>query len=81
MVRSRSRGPGYRFFLRDVFFKRDPDGRHRHIGDEIDLIVGIEDWEPVEFKIVGAIFRAGEALQPLDGDLSYQFSLRIRLNY
>jgi alginate production protein len=68
-------------FARDIFFKRDPDGRHRHIGDEIDLIIGIEDWEPIEFKIVGSIFRAGEAFQPLDGELSYQAALRIRLNY
>ena len=68
-------------FLRDARLRRDPDGRHRHIGDEFDLILGIEDFDPLEVKFVASIFRAGEALQPLDGDLSYLLALRLRLNF
>ena len=68
-------------FLRDARLKRDPDGRHRHIGDAWDLILGIEDFQPLEIKFVASIFRAGEALQPLDGDLAYLLTLRLRLNF
>lgn len=68
-------------FLRDIDFKRDPDGRHRHIGDEWDLILGIEDFQPLEVKLVGSIFRAGEAFGRDEGDLAYLLSLRLRLNF
>jgi len=68
-------------FLRDVNFKRDPDGRDPDIGQEWDVIVGIEDFQPVEFKFVGSIFRPGRAFRPEDGELSYLLTLRVRLNF
>ena len=68
-------------FLRDVGFKRDPDGRHRSIGQELDLILGIKEWKLVEFKLSGAIFRPGAAFARDAGKLSYYTSLRVRLNF
>ena len=68
-------------FLRDVGFKRDPTGQHKAIGQEWDLIVGIEDWEPVEFRLVGSIFRPGKAFEPEVGELSYLVTFRVRLNF
>ncbi len=68
-------------FLRDVGFKRDPDGRHRSIGQEIDLVIGIKEFRIFELKLVGAIFRAGAAFGRDDGKLSYLGSMRARLNF
>ena len=77
----RYRQPHAAPFLRDVDFKRDPTGLDGDIGEEWDLIVGIENFQPVEFKLVGAIFRTGRAFAPEQGQLSYLASLRIRFNF
>ena len=45
------------------------------------MILGIEDWNPFEFKIVGSIFRPGDAFGPEKGDLSYLFAFRFRYNF
>lgn len=68
-------------FLHDVEFKRDPLGVSRDIGQEWDVIVGIEDWQPVEFKLVGSIFRPGKAFRPDTSKLSYLLALRVRVNF
>ena len=68
-------------FLRDADVKRDPDGVHKAIGQEWDVIIGIEEWRRFEIKFVGAIFRAGKAFDPEAGKLSYLTSLRLRLNF
>jgi hypothetical protein len=48
-------------FLRDATIRRQPAGRKRGIGHEVDLVVGLEEWKHVEVKLVGAAFRAGSA--------------------
>jgi len=68
-------------FFHDVDFKRDPDGLSRDIGQEWDLIVGVEDLMPVEFKLVGSIFQPGDAFGPEKRDPSYLVSLRMRVNF
>jgi hypothetical protein len=67
-------------FLRDTDINRDPDGVNRSLGEEWDVIVGIEEWERVEFKLIGALFRPGAAFEPEAGELSYLLSARVRLN-
>ena len=68
-------------FLRDADVKRDPSGVNTAIGQEWDVIVGIEEWRRFELKFVGALFRAGKAFAPQPGKLSYLTSLRLRLNF
>jgi len=68
-------------FLRDADVRREPLGVHEEIGDEIDLIFGWEDLEPVELKFVASAFRAGKAFGPSSGDWSYLVSARFRLNF
>jgi len=68
-------------FLRDVGFRRDPDGKHRSIGQEIDMILGLRDLGWLEVKLVGSIFRPGKAFARDEGDLSYLGVLRLRLNF
>lgn len=68
-------------FLRDVGFKRDPFGQNKSIGEEIDVILGIEEWEHVEVKAVFAMFRTGQAFAPGDDQNSFLGSLRFRFNF
>jgi len=68
-------------FMHDVKFKRDPAGLSPDIGQEWDLILGIEEMDRFEFKIVGSIFRPGDAFAPEEGDLSYLVSFRFRFNF
>ena len=57
-------------FLRDAGIRRQPAGRKRGIGREIDVVIGIEEWEHVEIELIGAAFRAGPAYgEHCDDDL------------
>ncbi len=68
-------------FLRDASVRRRPYGENPHIGDELDLVLGVEEWERFEIKGVLAVFRSGRAFRPGDGDFSYLASLRLRMNF
>ncbi|MBK7951867.1 MAG: alginate export family protein [Deltaproteobacteria bacterium] len=68
-------------FLRDTSIRRRPYGENKHIGDEFDAILGIEEWERFEIKAVFGVFRSGRAFRPGDGDFSYLASLRFRMNF
>ncbi len=68
-------------FMHDIDFKRDPTGLSPDIGQEWDLILGIEEMDRFEFKVVGSIFRPGEAFAPEEGDLAYLVSFRFRFNF
>jgi len=82
-------------YLRDVSISADPDGLHRSIGQELDLILGIEEWRHVQLELIGGVFRAGAAFGPEDGaddfldgrvesqkgDLSYLGVFQFRVNY
>ena len=48
-------------FLRDATVRRQPAGRKRGIGHEVDLVIGIEEWENFEIELIAAAFRAGPA--------------------
>ena len=68
-------------FMHDVDFKRDPTGLSPDIGQEWDLILGLEEMDRLEFKVVASIFRPGEAFVPEKGDLAYLVSFRFRFNF
>jgi alginate production protein len=57
--------------LRDARLELTLDGRHRHLGDELDLVLAVEEWERVEFDVALAVFRAGSALGRERAVLSY----------
>jgi hypothetical protein len=80
-------------YLRDVSISADPDGLHRSIGQELDLILGIEEWKRVQLELIGGVFRAGAAFGPEPGDsdrrrvdsqagdLSFLGVFQFRVNY
>ena len=81
-------------FLFDSNLSADPDGNHRAIGQEWDLILGVEEWKHVRLELIGGIFRAGKAFGPIPGgtagkdrlesqagDLSYLGIFEVRLAF
>jgi hypothetical protein len=68
-------------FLRDAKIDADPEGNRRHIGQEWNLIVGVEEWKHWEIEWIGALFRAGSAYGNLSGALAYQLTLQIDYNF
>ncbi len=59
----------------------DPDGQHTFLGDEIDIVLGLEEWEKLELELVGSVFRAGDAFADREGDLSYFINLKVNYNF
>lgn len=68
-------------FLRDARIGTDPEGNRQAIGQEWDLVVGLEEWKHVEIELVGALFRAGSAYGPLSGETAFNVILKIDYNF
>ncbi|MFQ5515450.1 MAG: alginate export family protein [Myxococcota bacterium] len=81
-------------FLRDATVRRQPAGRKHRIGQEFDVVLGIEEWDHIEIELIAAAFRAGAAfgehldgLNPEDlvpataGDWSYLGLVKFKLNF
>jgi len=59
----------------------DPEGRDRGIGDEWDLVIGLEEWRHFEVEAVGALFRAGPAFGDQQGTTVHSLALKIDYNF
>jgi len=46
-------------------------GEDRDVGDEIDLVLALEEWERLEFTFIASAFRAGHAFVPEDRSWSF----------
>ena len=59
----------------------DPQGNSRDIGSELELIVGIEEWQKLELELVLSRFKAGRAFTGEKGEvankLSFELSYRL----
>jgi hypothetical protein len=42
-------------FLRDVHIRAEPEGERRSVGQEWDVVIGIEEWEHIEIELIGAL--------------------------
>lgn len=56
--------------LLDARFDAALDGEHRDVGQEVDLVLAIEEWERLEFEMILSAFRAGGAFGAERGDWS-----------
>ena len=68
-------------FLRDVAIDADPEGEGRTIGQEWDLVISIQHFNPFELNLIGSIFRAGSAYGPLSGETAYKVALEVNLSF
>ncbi len=53
-------------------------GENRDIGDEIDLIIGVEEWRHWELKFIGSVFFAGDAYGPGAQERAYSADLQLK---
>lgn len=67
-------------FLRRTSIDADPNGLSNDIGQEIDIVIGIEEWEHLELELVGGLFRPGEAFGELARD-AVIFDFKVNYNF
>jgi len=60
--------------LRDVRVDADLDGAHRHVGDGIDLVVGIREGRHADLVLTAGWFRSGKAYGELAGESVWLFN-------
>ena len=48
-------------FLRDARLEATLTGEHRDLGHGVDLVLALEEWERLEFELIGSAFRPGRA--------------------
>jgi alginate production protein len=65
--------------LRDAGLEVELTGRRRALGQELDLVLAVEEWERLELELRAAAFRAGRAFGAQRGTWSYggYFALRV----
>lgn len=74
-------------FLLDSALGPSPNGRDRDLGQEIDVSIGIEEWDQLELELTAAVFRAGDAFSRTDpaqnrsGEIASYFEFRFDYNF
>lgn len=68
-------------FLREARIKAGPQGEHRSLGQEWNLVIGIEEWTHWEVEVIGALFRAGAAFGSSEHDLAQLGLFKINYNF
>ncbi len=67
--------------VRDAGLDVDPTGDSKDLGSELDLIVGIEEWERLEMELVWSRFTAGKAYGPLKGDKASLWTFEVSYRF
>jgi hypothetical protein len=67
--------------LRDARVDADPTGKKRGIGQEWDVVLGLQEWKRVEIELIGSLFRAGPAYGPLSGKNAFGLFFEIDFNF
>ncbi len=67
--------------LRDLRLELTLTGEHHDVGRELDLVLALEEWERLEFELIGSAFRAGRALGERRGTWSYGGFLVVRFAF
>jgi alginate production protein len=67
--------------MADTDLDEDPDGEHKDIGSELDLILGLRQWEHIEVELVLAGFEPGKAFDDGDGDNDDAWLGALQLRY
>ena len=68
-------------FLRDSRIDADPTGERLEIGHEWDAVLGMREWEHVDFELIGALFLSGAAYGDLDGALATGLFTKLTYNF
>ncbi len=68
-------------FLRDASLEAVLDGRHRNLGQAVDLVLAVEEWQRYEFHVALSAFRAGPAFGRDDGSWSFGGFVDFAVNF
>lgn len=65
--------------LLDSDLDADPDGVHKDLGTELDLILGLRSWDHLDIEVVTARFEPGQAFP--SGDSAWLGALQVRYRF
>lgn len=65
--------------IRDARIDLDPNGEDEDIGAELDLVIGIEEFENLTAELVLSRFEAGDAFGEFSGDSAHKAKLELEL--
>jgi len=65
--------------LRDANIQTNLNGIDRTFGEEVDLVLALEEWERFEVQFRASAFKAGPAFGAAEGDWSYSGFLALKL--
>ncbi|MFQ5628363.1 MAG: alginate export family protein [bacterium] len=66
---------------RNSRLKAKPAGVSKDLGEEFNLVIGLEKWKHLEIEIIGGLFRAGRAYGLLSGELAYNSIVKFDFNF
>jgi len=67
--------------LRNARIETPLDGRSRALGEEVDVVLAVEEWERFEVQVQASAFRAGKAFGTKAGDWSYGGFVALRIAF
>lgn len=67
--------------LRNAGLELVLDGTHRDLGDGLDLVLAIEEWERLEFELTASAFHGTDALRADQPGWSYEAALAMRIAF
>ncbi|MGH9892353.1 MAG: alginate export family protein, partial [bacterium] len=67
--------------LRDTRLEFTLTGEDRDLGNEIDVVLALEEWERLELEFSAAAFRAGRAFGEERGNWSYGGFFAVRIAF
>lgn len=67
--------------IRDSRIRATPNGLQGNLGEEVDLVVSLDEWKHLQLQFAGSLFRAGEAFGRLEGNTSYQLDFTIKYSF
>lgn len=67
--------------LRNAGIELVLDGTHRELGDGVDLVLAIEEWERLEFELTASAFHGADALHADQPRWNYEATLAMRIAF
>jgi hypothetical protein len=68
-------------FLRGARLDVDPAGTQRALGQEWDVVIGLQEWQHVAIDLIGSLFRAGPAYGEFSGRTAFSVFFEIAYNF
>mgnify|MGYP000427513006 CR=1 FL=1 len=68
-------------FAMDEILRTHPEGVHRDIGEEFNLILGIEEWQQLEIEVIAAQFLSGKAFGVFADRTSSNITMQLEYSF